>query len=845
MDEDFVHLNFQSEYSTLDSTCSLKKLNDQCAEKGFKSVALTDVCNVRGTIKFYKNCTQASDPIKPILGSKILMVDGDHKYPLILLSKTNDGFENLRKLSHDSQTEGFSDNKATTDMDTLRKYSKDLICISTDLNGSVNKLLRRDKLQEGYAEASRFKDIFGEDYYLEVQKNEQLDQDKVNRNVFKIAKKLGTEIVATNDVRYYEEAHYHAYLVLRANKKHTTINSKRFSELRTNQRYFKSYAEMKDAFKDYPETIFRNTVSIAEKCNVHFEFGGMLLPKFELGEGYTDDWEYLRYLAFEGLKERGHFGKKEYMDRLEDELFDVKMVFEVKQYNFARYFLMVWDYVNAAIDRGCRVGVGRGCLTYDTLVRVESDEFKKLGEIEVGDRVLNMNGEYDKVINTMVYDCDEELINFKVRHDSNVDRCSMTSDHKVLILKNPFKHLEKKGWIDGYSKLDLDEYFVNDNLQWVQAQNVERGDYFVRSVDFEDEKDLEVIDLAKYADGCAYDDEFIYEPHPIDRKGMLTLRKISKATGICRSSLNLVRSGKIESLRDKSVVLRLKKYLEDNGGSLKELENYKTTEFVKIKRFLKVDKEFLYFYGIYVGDGWNRKTRFGTAFHSENNILSKNRIRAYFEYLGLKIYERKSPNKKLIQLYVNSVVFSALISDICPNYSYERSVDERFMKLPKDKIVHLLDGLMNSDGHIGVKKCYDTTNLKLAYQVRKLFESIGCVCAVRKREKNILKNHRESYKVVISDNNKSSNYHNNGKYLFCRVMDKEIVQNDSGKVYDISVEKDPSYHTDNFIVHNSACGSLLLYCLKITNLDPIEYGLYWWRFLTVDKKYEMNESDFV
>jgi DNA polymerase-3 subunit alpha len=432
MSGDFVHLNFQSEYSTLDSTCSLKKLINQCETKNLNSIALTDVCNVRGAIKFYKTCTQSDFPVKPLLGSKILMSEGESKYPLILLSKDNDGFQNLRKLSHDSQTEGFVGGKATTSLDTLKKYSKGLLCISNDLNGSVNKLLRRDKIQEGYQEAQKFKEIFGDDYYLEVQKNDQLDQDNVNRNVFKIAKKLGTEIVATNDVRYYEKDHYMSYLVLRANKKHVTINGKRFSELRTKERYLKTYDEMKLAFKDYPETIFSNTVKVAEKCNVSFEFGGMVLPHFELGEGYTDDWEYLKHLAFEGLKERGHYGKEDYMERLEEELFDVKMVFEVKQYNFARYFLMVWDYVNAAIDRGCRVGVGRGCFKPHSLVDC-IDGPKRIDEIVVGDKVLSYDEKYHEVEDTLIYDADEDLYEIELE-DGRVIEC--TDNHEIHVLRD-------------------------------------------------------------------------------------------------------------------------------------------------------------------------------------------------------------------------------------------------------------------------------------------------------------------------------------------------------------------------------------------------------------------------
>jgi len=846
---DFVHLNFHSDFSLRDSCCAIKKLPKECAEKKFKAVALTDTCNIRGAIKFYKACAFAENPVKPILGTKLLIKD-EKNYPLIVLVKDDAGFHNLKLLSNNSQVEGWNNEtkKPLTDIEFLRAHSDGLICIATDINGSVNRLARRDQLQEAYKEASMLKDIFGEDLYLEVQENSQLDQSKINKNIMKISKKLGSKIVATNDVRYYNKKDYIAHVALIADRKRTTITSDKFTYLKTRERYFKTYEEMKDAFKDYPLEFLTNTVEVSDKCNLNLEFGGMRLPEYELPDGFTSDWEYLKHLAFKGLSDRGFGGNQEYIDRLNDELFDVRMVNEVKKYNFSRYFLMVWDYVNHAHEIGCKIGVGRGCLTYDSLVRVEGDRFKKLGEVIKGDRVLNRFGEYDKVINTMKYECDEELLEFRSRCDSNISSKSMTKDHKVLAIKNPFVEMEGNGWIKGYGNLDKKDFFNIDNLSWYEADKLDKGDYLVRSVDYEEEKDMESIDLAKYSYDMEYDDEFIYEVHPHSKDYIFSLRKLAAHSGLSRSSLNLIKNGKIKSVRNQYGVGRLIDYLESNNKTLDDFIEMKNYEFQKINRFIKVDKEFIYFYGIYVGDGWNRKGRVGTAYHSVNNMKSKNRVEKFLKDNGFSVTEFKSNNgKMLIQLVANSLVLNRLIDDICPNYSTSREINQQFMNLPKSKKEHLLDGLMNSDGHTGVKMCYDTTCMTLAFQVRKLWESCGYVCAIRKRNSFVHRGYecRESYKVVIMNNTKSSNYYNDGRYIYTRITEKKYVKNTTGFVYDITVENNPSYHTDDYIVHNSACGSLLLYCLRITNVDPIDYQLYWWRFLTVDKSYIIEKKDFV
>lgn len=372
MSKDFVHLNFHSEYSMLESCCQIEKLKAECIRTKNMCLAITDTGVLSGVIKFYKECVKEEDSkgrklerIKPIIGSKMYMCEdisineGRDYFQIILLAKNNEGYGNLKKLSNSSHVDGFY-YKPRIDYSLLNKNHNGLICISTGINSSVQKLARRNLVDDAVKEASRFYDIFGEDYYIDVQNNGQSDQDVTNKNVVEVGKKLGCGVVATNDVRYYRQKHHLAHLALLASRDKKSIKSEKFSAIRTKERYLKTPDQMYAAFKDYPESVLTNTLDIADRCNVKFKFGGMRLPNFELPKNFNDDWDYLKYLGYKGLEERGCSDRKEYIDRLEEELFDIRMINETKGYNFARYFLIVWDYVNAAQNNGCRVGIGRG-----------------------------------------------------------------------------------------------------------------------------------------------------------------------------------------------------------------------------------------------------------------------------------------------------------------------------------------------------------------------------------------------------------------------------------------------------------------------------------------------------
>jgi DNA polymerase-3 subunit alpha len=369
METDFVHLNFHSEYSLLESCCHIDRIQSECNRTNNRALALTDSGNISGAVKFFKDCgkdpAEGNSKVKPILGSKFSLcpnidIQKERDFsPLILLAKDDTGFGNIKNLSHISHVDGFY-YKPRIDYNLLENHSDGLICISTGMNGSVQRLARRGKMKEAKAEAEKFKNLFGDDYYLEIQMNNQVDQDIVAKNILQLGKEMDIDVIATNDVRYFKQSDHKAHMVLKAIRDKKTIDSDKFTAIRTDQRYLKSPEEMKEAFKDYPVSVLHKTVEIAEKCNLEIKFGGMRLPEYDLPEGFETDSEYLRHLAFEGLKKRGLHDRPEYVERLEEELFDVYMVNEVRQYNFARYFLLVWDYVNHAQSNGCRIGIGRG-----------------------------------------------------------------------------------------------------------------------------------------------------------------------------------------------------------------------------------------------------------------------------------------------------------------------------------------------------------------------------------------------------------------------------------------------------------------------------------------------------
>ena len=358
---EFVHLHVHSEFSLLDGANRIKDLPVRAKELGMKAMAITDHGVMFGVIDFYKACL--ANGIKPIIGCEVYVAPRkrtdkdpnlDAKYNhLILLAKDNDGYKNLTKLVSLGFTEGFY-YKPRIDKEVLEKYHEGLVCCSACLAGEVPSAILKGDMEEAERVALWFKNLFGDDYYLEIQNNGIKEQVLVNQKLVEMSRKLNIPLVATNDSHYLkkEDAYNHEILLcIQTGKKITDEDRMRFE---TDELYIKSPEEMADYFSAIPDAI-ENTVKIADKCNVTFEFGHTILPNYDVPEGFATHYDYLEKLTDDGIKNRyGENPSQEIIDRKNYELGVIKKM------GYVDYFLIVWDYIHYAKTQGIPVGPGRG-----------------------------------------------------------------------------------------------------------------------------------------------------------------------------------------------------------------------------------------------------------------------------------------------------------------------------------------------------------------------------------------------------------------------------------------------------------------------------------------------------
>lgn len=358
---EFVHLHVHSEFSLLDGANRIKDLPVRAKELGMKAISITDHGVMYGVIDFYKACKK--EGIKPIIGCEVYVAprsrfdkDGaiDKEYNhLILLAKDNQGYKNLSKLVSIGFTDGYY-YKPRIDLEVLEEYSEGLIALSACLAGSINQAILNGNMDKAEEIALWFKRVFKDDYYLELQNNGIKEQVLVNQKLIEIGRKLKIPLVATNDAHYLkrQDAYNHEVLLcIQTGKKMSDSDRMRFE---TDELYLKSSEEMSDYFSNIPEVI-ENTVKIADKCNVEFEFGHTILPNYNVPEGYKTHFDYLKKICDDGIQKRyGDNPSKEILDRVQYELSVIEKM------GYVDYFLIVWDFIHYAKTNGISVGPGRG-----------------------------------------------------------------------------------------------------------------------------------------------------------------------------------------------------------------------------------------------------------------------------------------------------------------------------------------------------------------------------------------------------------------------------------------------------------------------------------------------------
>lgn len=367
----FVHLHNHSDYSLLDGASKLDQLVETALAMGMPALALTDHGNVFGAIQFYAACRKKG--LKPILGCEVYVAKesrhkktggSDQANHLVLLAQNGTGYSNLCKLVSLGYLEGFY-YRPRVDKELLARHSEGLIALSACLKGAVAQCLAIDQPQAALDEALSYQEIFGKDnFFLELQDHGLPAQQRVNPALIEMSRAAGIPLVCTNDSHYLLREDSVAHDVLLCIGTGKTVEDADRLRYTSDQYYFKSGAEMHKLWHQVPEAL-ANTLRIAERCNIELNLSAFHLPPFDVPTGDTFDSYFekvvregfaVRRATLETLASEGALKNslKAYEDRL---AFEIAMIEKMK---FSSYFLIVWDLIKYARDRGIPVGPGRG-----------------------------------------------------------------------------------------------------------------------------------------------------------------------------------------------------------------------------------------------------------------------------------------------------------------------------------------------------------------------------------------------------------------------------------------------------------------------------------------------------
>ncbi|HHX73332.1 MAG TPA: DNA polymerase III subunit alpha [Firmicutes bacterium] len=358
----FVHLHTHTEYSLLDGAGRVKDTVTRAAELGMPAIAITDHGTMYGVIDFYKAAKIAG--IKAIIGCEVYVAyrsrfDRDPRrdqkqHHLVLLARDREGYRNLMELVSRGFSEGFY-YKPRVDHELLARYSRGLIALSACIAGEIPQALLEGREEDARRLLSFYRETFGsENFFLELQDHGLEEQKAVNPELIRLARETGTPLVVTNDLHYIRREDAYPHDILLCIQTGKTVEEENRMRFPTAEFYLKPAEEMALLFPGLPEAL-DNTLEIADRCEVEFEFGKTYLPVYEVPASYHDDYEYLRELCFEGAEKIYGTPLPEHVkERLDYEL---KVI---RQMGFCSYFLIVWDFVHYAHNNNILVGPGRG-----------------------------------------------------------------------------------------------------------------------------------------------------------------------------------------------------------------------------------------------------------------------------------------------------------------------------------------------------------------------------------------------------------------------------------------------------------------------------------------------------
>ncbi|MFB6278768.1 MAG: DNA polymerase III subunit alpha, partial [Salinibacter sp.] len=368
----FSHLHCHTQYSLLDGAAGIDNLIESAERRDIPAVAITDHGNLYGVPEFYT--TAEDSDVQPIIGCEFYLTPSGiqdqsdaTRYHQVLLAKNQTGYENLMQLSSTSFLEGFY-YKPRIDLDLLREHHEGLVATTCCLQGEVPQMILNQGEEAARQKFEAYLDIFGDDYYIEIQDHDIDDQQTVNEVLLRWAKEYDVKVLATNDVHYVDQQDHEAQdilLCLQTGDDYNDPDRMRFSN---DEFYLKDSAGMAEALTGIPKEFQREalvtTNEVADKCKFDLPMGDLLMPHYPIPDGFEGMDEYLRHVTFERAKERyGDPLPQKVVDRLNHELGIIA------DEGYSGYFLIVQDFTDAARELDVRVGPGRGsaagsCVSY-------------------------------------------------------------------------------------------------------------------------------------------------------------------------------------------------------------------------------------------------------------------------------------------------------------------------------------------------------------------------------------------------------------------------------------------------------------------------------------------------
>ena len=806
----FYHLHTHSQFSILQSTADTKVLVKTAKKNGMNAIAITDHGNLHGA--FNAVSAGSSEGVKVIIGCEFYVAedrkrhqftknDRDFRFSQVLLATSQEAYVSLSQLCSLGYIEGYYSGMPRIDKALIKEFSEGLIALSggyfnysNEMYGEIPYLILNKNEKEAEAAFVWYKEVFGDNFYAEIVRHGLEEEERINEVILKFADKYDVKPVATNNVYYIHqsdsEAHDTLLCVKEGHTKSTEIGwgrNKRF-QFPNNQYYFKNTQEMNELFADIPIAL-ETTQEIVDKCSNLKLYRDILMPNFQIPEGFVDQDDYLKFLTYAGAKR--HYGEitTEIEQRLELELTTIKNM------GFSGYFLIVQDFINAARKMGVAVGPGRGCLTGDTLIVLENGKTKRLDTIQINDKVITLDGSVKTVRNTFCYEIqNEELLNIKTYY-GDFQGVTLTKDHKVFAEKQTYPK-NYATWANSTRQARKMPEPAGE-CQWERAENLQKGDWLFIPTPKNAIWDKEKIDLAEFANGkeLLFDESFIY--HHVRNTLCGTDQKVKK-----------------------------------------------------VKRFLNLDEDWFRIFGIFAGDGWVRKDerpQISFVFFKEDTE-KLNFVKNKFLAMGFDYSEKFVKNT--IQLHINNRFLYLFFKNLFKNYEstpQTKHIPDLVLHAPEKLAFAFLQGYNWADGHEDKHKFRFTTVSKvLADQVRFLCWRLGLPAALgqdnRTETREAFKNSGLVYYITIPKHQLIGENHSEKHYFYKKVKNGILVKirdiqkvQGINKVYDFEVDQNHNYLTTSFLVHNSAAGSAVAYCTGITNIDPILYNLLFERFLNPER----------